>query len=558
MAVEYYYKVLGNHIQSLNPKFQEKFCIKQSLYNDIILVLRDGWGDPQFKFWVHKNFKLIKIGVGCFVYDIKSNRPIVTYENLYMKIKECHEEVHHQGRDKTWLEVKARYSWIPIYSIKLFISQCSVCRHRTYAPKSIAVKPYVSEGYLTRLQLELIDMTSVPDEEYKWILHVTDHFTKFTWAYPLKSSKIESITAQLLQQFSSFGIPHTLQSSMGEWFVANIIRDLKTTWASLTVISNQSVNTEIQCFVQHNSQVIKSALYKWMKSNSCKTWSKGLAQVVYSINTSSFQSIKKTPYEIVFGSKAMYGIATKQVLSKQRVIYNESFRKDYIRILNECENQTDSIEDTTSMRMDASSVSLNLVYDASSSIIWSSSTPPKFHVPTCTRKRPSSELFPNEQIELINPVKTVKSKKISRVDISLVENSNSIDDYSVHNKQKLQFEAETMKTPNPFKRTEVSQYTLNHHQYKVGDLVGLKIPDTNEFNSIPEILPCKIISVHTSSDNIDTFQLCTSKCILSSRFSTSDLLSLPHNNFCGVSDIDSKLLPIMALEQVWNAHISRK
>ena len=36
---------------------------------------------------------------------IKSNHPIVTYENLYTKIKECHERVGHHGRDKTWQEV---------------------------------------------------------------------------------------------------------------------------------------------------------------------------------------------------------------------------------------------------------------------------------------------------------------------------------------------------------------------------------------------------------------------------------------------------------------------
>ena len=105
MAMEHYYKLLDDHIQSLNPKFQDKFSIRKSLYNDIILVLRDGWGDSQFKFWVHKNFKLMKIGDQDFVYDIKSNNPIVTHENLYIKIKECHEKVDHQGRDKTWLQV---------------------------------------------------------------------------------------------------------------------------------------------------------------------------------------------------------------------------------------------------------------------------------------------------------------------------------------------------------------------------------------------------------------------------------------------------------------------
>jgi hypothetical protein len=68
--VEHFYTLLDNHIQRLNPKFQDKFSIRQSMYDDIILVLRDGWGDSQLKFWVNKNFKLIKIGDLNVVYDI--------------------------------------------------------------------------------------------------------------------------------------------------------------------------------------------------------------------------------------------------------------------------------------------------------------------------------------------------------------------------------------------------------------------------------------------------------------------------------------------------------
>jgi hypothetical protein len=55
---------------------------------------------------MNKNFKLIKIGDQNVVHDIKSNHPFTTYENLYTKVKECHEGVDHHGRDKTWVEVR--------------------------------------------------------------------------------------------------------------------------------------------------------------------------------------------------------------------------------------------------------------------------------------------------------------------------------------------------------------------------------------------------------------------------------------------------------------------
>jgi hypothetical protein len=71
------------------------------------LVLRDGWVDPQFRYWAQKYFILVKIGETHVVYSSgKVSRPLVTYEELYTKLSECHNRVGHHGRDKTWEEVR--------------------------------------------------------------------------------------------------------------------------------------------------------------------------------------------------------------------------------------------------------------------------------------------------------------------------------------------------------------------------------------------------------------------------------------------------------------------
>ena len=104
--MEAFYQTLDTHIQSLNAKYQGKYLIKQEMYGDIVLVLRDGWGNPQFKFWTQKNFQLMKIGNVNVVYNKgKESRPVVVYEELYTKLTECHLRVGHHGRDKTWNEV---------------------------------------------------------------------------------------------------------------------------------------------------------------------------------------------------------------------------------------------------------------------------------------------------------------------------------------------------------------------------------------------------------------------------------------------------------------------
>ena len=105
--MDLFYEKLDNHIQNLNEKFRAKYLIKKEMYEDIILVLRDGWGGAQFRYWVQKHFMLVKIGEVPVVYSSgKVSRPVVTYEELYTKLNECHNRVGHHGRDKTWEEVR--------------------------------------------------------------------------------------------------------------------------------------------------------------------------------------------------------------------------------------------------------------------------------------------------------------------------------------------------------------------------------------------------------------------------------------------------------------------
>ncbi|CAF3767736.1 unnamed protein product [Rotaria magnacalcarata] len=214
--MELFYSKLDKHIESLDEKFGSKFVIKKAAYNGIILVLKDGCGESSFKLWVHKHFKLVTIGELQVVYGIESNNPVITYEQLYVTIKECHERVEHHGRDKTWKEIKQQYRWIPFDVVVIFLSQCDLCWNRKAFPKPIADKPITSISFLTRIQMDLIDMRSIPDGGFHWILHTKDRFAKFSWAYALKTKEAQPVAEKLLHQFYSFEPPRILQSDNGK------------------------------------------------------------------------------------------------------------------------------------------------------------------------------------------------------------------------------------------------------------------------------------------------------------------------------------------------------
>ncbi|CAF1060893.1 unnamed protein product [Didymodactylos carnosus] len=62
-------------------------------------------------------------------------------------------------------------------------------------------------------------------------------------------------------------------------------------------------------------------------------------------------------------------------------------------------------------------------------------------------------------------------------------------------------------------------------------------------NVTPKVLPCEIISVQSSSNGMEMYQLCTTKAILDKRFQGLDLLDLTKCDFRDLRDIDSTALP---------------
>lgn len=74
--------------------------------------------------------------------------------------------------------------------------------------------------------MDLIDMRSMQDGAYQWILHTKDHFSKYSWCYALRSKEAEGVAEKLLQQFYQFGVPRILQSDNGKEFVAKVIKVL--------------------------------------------------------------------------------------------------------------------------------------------------------------------------------------------------------------------------------------------------------------------------------------------------------------------------------------------
>jgi hypothetical protein len=66
-----------------------------------------------------------------------------------------------------------------IYVTECFVKQCKINVENEACKKLIAAKPIIATKFMTRV-------IHMEDEIYKYICHARDHFTKWSWAAPLK------------------------------------------------------------------------------------------------------------------------------------------------------------------------------------------------------------------------------------------------------------------------------------------------------------------------------------------------------------------------------------
>lgn len=161
-------------------------------------------------------------------------------------------------------ELKKKYCNVT-QIINLFLSLCEQCQLKKKIPKhGLVVQPILSDYMNSRCQVDLIDMQSEPDKDYRFIMNYQDHLTKFTILRPLKTKTAEEVAYQLIDIFCLFGAPCILQSDNGREFVNKIIKSLADMWPGMKLVNGKPRHSQSQGSVERSNQNIRDMLVAWM------------------------------------------------------------------------------------------------------------------------------------------------------------------------------------------------------------------------------------------------------------------------------------------------------
>ena len=151
--------------------------------------------------------------------------------------------------------------------------------------------------------MDLIDFRALHDENFRYILHVKDHFTRFSWAYPITSKKTNIVALKLFELFTEIGPPTILQSDNGREFTSNVIKDLSNLWNNVKIINGRPRYPQSQGLIERSNSEIGKLLGKWMETYNSNRWSNSLRFVLWAMNTTTCRATGQTPYQLVFGNK---------------------------------------------------------------------------------------------------------------------------------------------------------------------------------------------------------------------------------------------------------------
>jgi hypothetical protein len=75
--------------------------------------------------------------------------------------------------------------------VSIFVEMCPLCAVDKSIPSRKSVRePIMTDTFNDRGQVDLIDMQSNPDGEFRWILHYQDHLTKFTYLRAIRKKSL--------------------------------------------------------------------------------------------------------------------------------------------------------------------------------------------------------------------------------------------------------------------------------------------------------------------------------------------------------------------------------
>ena len=255
-----------------------------------------------------QQFKLIK---GVLYYEWvddsgeRSLRLLVPRKFRRRVIQSCHEPSYsgHQGEKRTLDRVRKNFYWYGLtVDVLHYVAACAVCgaEKRSCKRQKAPLQSYLCGAPLDRLHIDFLGPFPTSSIGNKYILIITDQFTKWVEAYALPDQSAETTAKCLVEEFiARFGAPLEIHSDQGRNFQSELFHDickLLEVTQTRTTPYHPASNGQVERFNRTLLQMIRCYIDQGQRH-----WDKHIPLLMAAYRSTPHQTTGLTPNLLMLG-----------------------------------------------------------------------------------------------------------------------------------------------------------------------------------------------------------------------------------------------------------------
>ncbi|XP_026654335.1 gypsy retrotransposon integrase-like protein 1 isoform X2 [Zonotrichia albicollis] len=216
-------------------------------------------------------------------------------------LEKCHKSAAgtHHGISRTLTLVESNYYWTSVTNdVKQWVHACQHCQvAKSIATRVPKIHPIKAEDPWTAVTIELIGPFNVTNRSHKYIIIMTDLFTRWTVILPLHDTSAAEIAKAIINVFFLYGPPQKMPIDQGKELVYQINEELFALFGMKQIVlsypqTTHDVNEKI-------SKTIKTFLNKYCIDHP-NDWDEHLSAIAYAFNLTNLEPDQNTPYFQMF------------------------------------------------------------------------------------------------------------------------------------------------------------------------------------------------------------------------------------------------------------------
>jgi transposase InsO family protein len=223
---------------------------------------------------------------------------------LRAEIVKAKHELAHLGMQKTLSRIQLDWWWPGMVAeVRRYVKSCDTCQQsKTVKSNSAGERQHLFVGRpFQKLAVDLVGPFEETERGNRWILVVTDHFTRWSDAIAIPDATA-SVVATVLDEriFCYLGVPETIHTDQGSQFESELFQECCRIWgAEKTRTAPYSPTANGIC--ERGNKTLGSSLRALMIDQEHRQWDLLLPQIMRTIRATPHTTTGETPNYLTLG-----------------------------------------------------------------------------------------------------------------------------------------------------------------------------------------------------------------------------------------------------------------